>query len=767
MVVLGGGLVVTTAIALTSWLIELDTRITDKFDGKKWAIPAKVYAQPVELYEGMTLRPDTLETQLRSQGYQAVDVLSTPGTFVRKGSVIDVYARGFVFPDGPQDAVPVRVRFTGNRISGLDSLDTSQQSQGLSLVRLDPQLMGGIYPQTFEDRILIQMDEAPVTLVQALMAVEDRDFYNHWGVSPKSILRAMVVNMQAGGIVQGGSTLTQQLIKNFYLNNERTLTRKLEEAFMSLLLEWHYSKDEILETYLNEVYLGQQGQRSVHGFSLASHFYFARPLTELDIGKQALLVAMVKGPSYYNPRRYPERAKIRRDLVLDEMVEHGIITTEAAEDAKTKPLGVVPTERLYANAFPSYIDLVKRQLQQDYRNEDLTSEGLRIFTNMNPIVQQQAQNSVTTLTQQLDGNKDTGLEAAMVVASPRTGEVQAIVGGRDAGVGGFNRALNANRPIGSLVKPAVYLAALMDRRYTLASILQDTPITLTEENGREWTPTNYDKKSHGDVPLYMALAKSYNQATARLGVAVGLPQVVDTLHKLGFSRNITPYPSLLLGAVEMSPLEVAGLYQTLASGGYPVPLRAIDAVLDANGEPLTQYSLAIEEPFSAAQIELINFSLEQVMREGTGRAAYNVLPKEMAVAGKTGTTDGLRDSWFAGYSADTLAVVWLGRDDNGKTRYTGSTGALPIWIDFMKRRPLEPLMGPISPDIAFSAVDPVTGFLQGHGCPGGVSIPFIKGTEPTRHPSCIVERKPAISIPSKSNSVHRPTIADWFKSLWN
>ena len=738
-------------VALTAWTIYLDAIITTTFDGKKWAIPAKVYAQPVELYEDLVLSPETLQAQLRRQGYQPVERIGRPGTFSRAGSVFEIYVRGFLFPDGLRGAQRIRINFLGDLVSSLKT----GGGKNVPVLRFEPQLMGGIYPASYEDRMLVRLNQVPDTLVKGLVAVEDRDFYEHLGVSPKGIARAMVANVQAGGIVQGGSTLTQQLVKNFYLNNRRTFIRKIEEALMSLLLELHYSKDQIIETYFNEVYLGQQGQRSVHGFALASQFYFARPLSELDLSRQALLVAIVKGPSYYSPRRYPERAKERRNLVLDMYEEQGIASAADVVRAKARPLGVVSKEKLKANAFPAYIDLVKRQLRQDYRDTDLTSEGLRIFTHMNPVVQQQAQDSVEKLGQQLDGGKVTGLEAAMVVTAARTGEVQAVVGGRESGYAGFNRALDAHRPIGSLVKPAVYLTALsLPNRYTLATKIKDDPITLTENNGREWSPQNYDKRSHGDVPLYLALAKSYNQATARLGMDVGLSAVVSTLKSMGLSRNIQPYPSLLLGSLDLSPVEVAAMYQTLASGGYRIPLRSIDAVLDAYGQPLRQYSLSADEAFPPEQVELIDFALQKTMREGTGVGAYRVLPKSIRVAGKTGTTDDRRDSWFAGYSSDTLAVVWMGRDDNSPTRYTGSSGALRVWSDFMKKRPLQSLSASRSPDVSSYSIDRKTGLLGGEGCSDDMEVPFINGSQPLEAAPC------AESSPVKG-------VVDWFKTIWD
>ncbi len=736
-------------VVLAAVLVYLDSIITTTFEGKKWAIPAKVYARPVELYEGLTLKPDVLQAQLRRQGYQPVEKISRPGTFSRSGNTLEIYTRSFLFPDGPEESRKIKIEFAGNELVHLQATS----GQNISVIRLDPQIMGGIYPASYEDRILVQLKDVPKTLARGLVVVEDQDYYQHWGISFKGIARATVVNIMAGEIVQGGSTLTQQLVKNFYLNNQRTFTRKVEEALMALLLDFRYTKDEILETYINEVYLGQQGQRSVNGFALASQFYFARPLGELDLSRLALLVAIVKGPSYYNPRRYPQRARDRRDLVLDMFAKHGVASRADVSRAKKRGLGVVSTERLQANAFPAYIDLVKRQLRSDYRDADLTSEGLRIFTSMDPIIQQQAQQSLEKVTRQLEGKRDTGLEAAMVVTDARTGDVKAVIGGRDSGFAGFNRALDAERPIGSLVKPAVYLAALSESsRYTLATRLQDEPITLTERSGREWSPQNYDKKSHGSVPLYLALAKSYNQATARLGMDIGLPRVVDTLRSMGMTRNITPYPSLLLGSLSMSPVEVAAMYQTLASGGYRTPLRAIDTVQDSGGQPLRHYSLSVEKAFPAGDVALVDFALRKTMKVGTGASVYRTLPSSVRVAGKTGTTDDRRDSWFAGYSRDTLAVVWMGKDDNKPTRYTGSSGALRVWTDFMARRPLKSLKVPVSEDLAFYSIDNKTGLLGGGNCTDSDSILFIRGSQPQESAPC-----------SGASSVKGAV--DWFKAL--
>uniref|UniRef100_UPI00260D28D8 transglycosylase domain-containing protein n=1 Tax=Pseudomonas sp. TaxID=306 RepID=UPI00260D28D8 len=363
-------------VVLAGFAIYLDAIVQEKFSGKRWTIPAKVYARPLELFVGQKLSQVDFLTELDALGYRREAVANGPGAAAVSGTTVDLNTRGFQFYEGTDPAQQVRVRFAGNTVAALSAPNGSK----LSVARLEPLMIGGLYPKNLEDRILIKLDQAPPYLLDTLVTVEDRDFYHHFGVSPKSIARAFWVNASAGQMRQGGSTLTQQLVKNFYLTNERSLSRKLTEAMMSVLLEIHYSKQEILEAYLNEVFLGQDGQRAVHGFGLASQYFFSQPLSELKLHQVALLVGMVKGPSYYNPRRYPDRALERRNLVLDLLEQQGVATADVVAAAKKMPLGVSKMGSLADSSFPDFLDLVKRQLRQDYRDEDLTEEGLRIFT---------------------------------------------------------------------------------------------------------------------------------------------------------------------------------------------------------------------------------------------------------------------------------------------------------------------------------------------------------------------------------------------------
>ncbi len=728
-------------VILAGFAIYLDAVVQEKFSGKRWTIPAKVYARPLELFVGQKLDKNDFLAELDALGYRRERSVSGPGGASVAGNDIELHTRGFQFYEGAEQSQRLRVRFSGDFVAGLSSANGS----ALPVARLEPVLIGGLYPAHNEDRILIKLDQVPPYLVETLVAVEDREFFNHFGVSPKSIARAVWVNLTAGQVRQGGSTLTQQLVKNFYLTNERSMTRKITEAMMAVLLELHYDKQEILEAYLNEVFLGQDGRRAVHGFGLASQYFFGQPLAELKLPQVALLVGMVKGPTYYNPRRNPERALERRNLVLDLLAEQQVISADEAAKAKQAPLGVTQRGSMADSSYPAFLDLVKRQLREDYRDEDLTEEGLRVFTSFDPVLQLKAEQAMSETLKRL-GKATEGVEGAMIVTNPETGEIQAMLGSRQPGFAGFNRALDASRPIGSLIKPAIYLAALeKPSQYTLTSLLEDEPFSVKGADGQVWKPQNYGRQAYGTVYLYQALANSYNLSTARLGLDLGVPNVLKTLERLGASPKWPAYPSMLLGAGGLRPIEVADMYQTLANGGFNTPLRGIRSVLTADGEPLKRYPFQIQQRFDPGAIYLTQYALQRAMREGTGRSAYNRLPQSLNLAGKTGTTNDSRDSWFAGFSQDLLAVVWLGRDDNGKTSLTGATGALQVWTDFMRRADPLPLQMPVPDNVTYAWVDARSGLGTDERCPDAVQMPYIRGSEPAPGPGCGIQA-PAESV---------------------
>ncbi|MGH8559547.1 MAG: penicillin-binding protein 1B [Methylococcales bacterium] len=713
----------------------LDYTIRNLFEGKRWAVPAHVYASPVELYAGLPLTPAGFENVLQQLRYRRDPSLSTEASYFRQDLEFKVKTRSFRFWDREQPGRGIGLRFSGSAIQSIGDLNTEEN---IAIFRMDPAQIGSFYPAHNEDRILVKLDQVPKQLIQALLATEDRDFYEHHGISLKSIARAVIANLRAGDLVQGGSTITQQLVKNFYLNSERTLWRKTNEALMSIILEIRYSKDEILEAYLNEIFLGQEGRRAIHGFGLASQYYFDRSLGDLELHHTALLVALVKGASYYDPRHSPERAKQRRDFVLDGMLSLNRITPDEARIAKQKALDVSHRGQRSTTQYPAFMDLVRRQLKEQYRDNDLTSEGLRILTTLELPVQQALETSAARTLGELEKSKTIAqLQIAGVVTSREGGELVALLGGRDPRFAGFNRALDIQRLIGSLVKPAVYLTALEDsRRYNILTPLDDTGIRL-ESGGKIWSPRNFDRKEHGTVTLHQALTNSYNLATVRLGLDVGIGRVVKTLHSLGIERQIEKYPSILLGALELSPIEVTQMYQTLAGDGFITPLRAIRSVIASDGTPLQRYPLTVRQTLDPAAVFLTNVLLQQVMREGTGRSVYSMIPNRYNVAGKTGTTNDLKDSWFAGFSGDYLGVIWIGRDDNTPTGLTGGSGALRVWSRLMREASKQPVELTPPESIEWVWIDRKSGLRADEHCKNAVEYPFISGSAPVAIAPCM------------------------------
>lgn len=730
-------LVLLGILALGGYAVYLNQVITTRFEGSRWALPARVFARPLELYPGKELTAATLVRELDRLGYRRADRLEEAGTYRYTGGSVTFITRAFRFWDGPQPSLAVRADFRGSQLVDLEQL---RSGEDLYLVRLDPALIGSLFPQSGEDRILVRLEDTPRLLRDMIMQVEDRRFYEHFGLDPKGIARAFAANVQEGEIVQGGSTLTQQLVRSYFLSNAQTLWRKLTEAIMAVEIELHFDKDEIFEAYLNEVYLGQDGPRAIHGFGLASYFYFQKPVAELQLPQMALLVALVKGPSYYDPRRHPERALERRNLVLDVAVERQLITQAQALRAKRQPLGVIAKPPVGTTYYPAYMDLVRQQLQRDYQPEDLTSEGLQIFTTLDPLLQERLEEQVSNGLQRLERSRGlpaSTLEGAAVLTSVEGAEVLAMVGGRNARYAGFNRALSAVRPVGSLLKPVVYLTMFeQSDRYTWATPIEDTPLEVQMPDGKVWKVNNYNNEYHGTIPVYQALVHSYNVPTVRVGLDIGVQYVSQTLTALGFSRAVNPYPSLLLGAVSMTPLEVAQVYNTLAAGGFRTRVSAIREVLTKDGVPVQRYPLEVAPAATPRAVYLVNRALQLVVARGTARSAAAQVDGNLNLAGKTGTTDDFRDSWFAGFSGDHVAVVWVGRDDNEPVNLTGSSGALQIWARYMGAIPNQPFR-PVKPaDVEEIWIDPASGVRTQAGCENAVQLPFVTGSAPVQAVEC-------------------------------
>ncbi|EKF75332.1 penicillin-binding protein [Alcanivorax hongdengensis A-11-3] len=726
-----GKLSLVMLVVVAAGMAYLDALVRERFDSHVWQLPARVYARPVELYAGRVLSREDMLKLLDLMRYRHTSSASTPGSYARNGNTLVLDTRGFKDSDGGEPSQRIRLTLSAGHIQSIKASQTG------NLARLEPLQIGSIHPQHQEDRVLVRLDQVPPLLVDMLVATEDRSFYEHHGISLRGLSRAMLANIKAGGLVQGGSTLTQQLVKNFWLTSERTLSRKLMEMPMALLLELHYSKQQILEAYLNEVYLGQDGNRAIHGMGLGAQFFFGRPLDELEPHQLATLVALLKGPSWYDPRRHPKRAMERRNTVLKVAVKEGALSEQDYRKYSARPLEVVPRGASALYAFPAFIDLVRRQLARDYPPEVLSREGLHIHSTLDVLAQLASERALHDRLQHIDPKENKHLNGAVVVVSPTEGDVLALVSNRHSRESGFNRALDALRPIGSLAKPAVVLAAMEEpKKYSLATNVEDGPVEVKMPNGSLWAPGNYDKQSLGAMPIVDVLAHSRNQATARLGLDVGLDKVADTMKTLGVQRKIPLYPSILLGSLELTPFEVAMMYQPLATGGFSTRLRSITDVLDKGGKPLARYPVSTEEAVDAGPAFVTQWAMQQVIEEGTGRGARKQLPEELKIAGKTGTSDDFRDAWFAGFSANHLAVVWVGRDDNHNTGLTGATGALPVWTELMAKLPQRSLSQTPPAGVDWVWMDENGRQQSAEGCHGARRIPMLEASIPQDSNGC-------------------------------
>ena len=713
-------------VLLAFYAVYLDAWVKQRMTGPKWETPVKVYSRPLQLYPHLFLPLAELSSELKLLGYKNVKAVLQPGEYSRHESHIELYRRGFTYVDGEVAPLRMRIGFEQARIAVVEIKQQGSWKR-TEMVSLEPMLISRRATKSNEDREIVDLSLVPEWMVDTLLVVEDRDFYHHHGISPVAIARAVVANIMAGRNVQGGSTLTQQLAKNLLLNDSRkTYLRKFKEALVALVLDYRFSKDAILQAYFNEVYLGQNGNRAVHGFALASKFYFSKPLTQLEYHEFALLVAMVKGPSYYSPSRHEDRAKQRRDLVLQLMVSHNVVDRDEYQYFVDLPMRLQMQRNKGQSQFPSYMQLVERELRHLELGED-SEQGLLIFTGLDPLLQSKYQRLFPKSIESLESkHKVKNINGAVVSVDLDNGAVSALVGDKNARSHGFNRALDANRNIGSLIKPAIYLTALQSSKYHLASVLPDTPITMKNNKGKQWQPENYDKTQSGQVLMFDALTRSLNLPTVHLGMDLGLNNVIDTLKRLGAEQKIEKYPSLLLGAVPMSPLKVAELYQPLANYGQKQRVSAIVSVTDTNGILLWQKSLKRSQVSDYQTSFELGYALNQVTRSGTAKRLGKYYPK-VQYGGKTGTTDDLRDSWFAGFDQNKVTSIWIGKDDNSPVKLTGSQGALSVFIQLQQAREAESIAKPQPNDVERRYVDAKTGEILSGDCGDVRQLPITVG----------------------------------------
>jgi penicillin-binding protein 1B len=750
--------VVIALVMLTAWYVKhLEGVVTDKFEGQKWKFPSKIYSDTYLLYPGISVGMKEVQEKLRRLGYRSGQTLQNKGEYrVSKGEgSLEIYLHDFDYPAGRFTGFPIRVTFQGGAVARMENMAAREE---LFSLELEPELITGLYDRVWEERKVVRLTEVPSLLVKAILAIEDERFFRHRGVDPVAILRATWINVTSGGIVQGGSTLTQQLMKNFFLGDERTYQRKGKEFLMALIAERKYSKEEILENYLNEIYLGQKGAQGIFGVWEAAQFYFGKDLRDLSIGEMALMAGLIRAPNRYSPYRSVELAAQRRNVVLAKMLELGLISR--AQYDKSVKERIQPRELIkVANDAPSFVDFLRKELAENYSNEVLTADGLRIFTSLDLQLQKIAESSLSQGLKRLEEGypflrKRSGgdrLDGAIVVIKPQTGEIKAMVGGRDYQSSQFNRVVQAKRQPGSVFKPFVYLAALMygsedgNKKFTPVSLVEDAPFVWSYE-GQEWQPDNYKGEYFGIVTFRTALEKSLNAATTRIARDTGIKNVREMAYRLGIQSSLPALPSLALGGVEVTPLEVAAAFSTLANNGVRTQLLSIKHVMGQQTHLLERRDIRVRKVINPQFAFMMNHLLKGVLDRGTAAAA-RAHGFNRPAAGKTGTTNDTKDAWFVGYTPDLLAVVWVGFDNQSKLGLSGSQAALPIWTDFMKRAtegaPVTDFVPP--PGVKLVDIDPLSGQRATSSCPQVINEAFLEGEEPTAtcqlHPAGTPEDK--------------------------
>ncbi len=731
-----GGLMLGGVLVLASFT----SRVVARFDGRRWDLPSRIYSDLYALRPGDAVTTEDLESKLARLYYQPVDATpERPGHYHLEKDAVEIHTRPFRYPGRSFAGRRLRLTLSGKRLKSI----VDAAGQDVPALILEPELLGSVFSADLEDRTVIRLADAPASLIDAVLVTEDRDFYRHSGVSVRRFLGALFATL-TGGMKQGGSTLTQQLVKNLYLSPERTLRRKANEAVMAVILDARYSKDEILETYLNEIYLGRRGSIAITGVGEAARYYFGKRVPDLDLAESATLAGMIRAPNAYSPFRNPERTRERRNLILRLMKEEGKIDASAMEQAVEEPL--TPRTRVEERTkAPHFVDFVKGELAERY-GEQLQTEGLQIYTTLDVDLQQAAQRAVTRGLETLEKNyrrlasasKQAPLQGALIAIEPQSGSVRALVGGRDYGLSQFNRVTQAHRQPGSLFKPFVYLAAFarrdLDPPVTPATVLMDTPIVVewgSRTDEEQWTPRNYDNDYRGRMTARQALEQSINVPTVRASLQAGLPYVVAAARDAGIASRLRAYPSVALGAFETSPMEIAGAYGALANSGVRVAPNAIVGVMTGEGRVLDRKATQLMPSLPADAVFLVNSILQGAASRGTGAGA-RARGLRGVLAGKTGTTNDGRDAWFVGFSPRFLSVVWVGYDDNRGLNLSGTQAAVPIFADFSRSVPAQLFAEsfPVPSDIVTAEIDPDTGFLAAPGCPRTMTEVFIEGTAP-------------------------------------
>ena len=731
--------VAASSILIFFYITFLYLIVTDRFEGKKWQLPSKIYSDSLNLYPGIDINAASLMDRLNRLNYYRTASEPRQGEYRLSGEMLDIYLHNFIYPNRPTTGFPLRLYLKNSVIERMENITTKEE---LFSVEIEPELITAIFEGGWEERNLVKLTGAPKHLTDAIVIIEDLRFYEHFGIDPRSVARAILANLKKAGVSQGGSTITQQLVKNFLLSHKRTFRRKINEAIMALIVETRYSKDEILEAYINEIYLGQNGSVGIFGVGEAARFYFSTEVSQLSLGESALIAGLIRSPNGYSPYTNMNKARSRRNIVLSKMHEKGRITDDEYRAALSEPIEV-RRYQIRENDAPYFVDYVRKQLQENYPESVLTGDGLQIFTTLDPHLQKIAEDSLKNGLLDLEKKypklkrkeADEAIQGGILVIQPQTGYIRAMIGGRDYKVTQFNRITQAKRQPGSVFKPIVYLAALSPSsdgrpKFTPSSIIDDSEITINFEN-QEWSPNNYDKKYYGHVTLRTALEKSLNVATVKIAQEAGTDEIIKTAKALGIESPLLNIPSIALGTVELTPLEIGIAYSTIANNGIrPTPVSIKD-VIDKDGNVIEKKQLEMEKSASPQAAFILTHLMKGVIDNGTA-IGVRQLGFNRPAAGKTGTTSDFKDAWFVGYTPELLCLVWAGFDQQDLINLSGSQAALPIWTGFMKgaldKKEVSDFLPPQG--IIFKKVDRRSGLLANETCPDAVDEAFIEGTEP-------------------------------------
>lgn len=758
----GFWMTLVAVIAGGLYAFSIDDELTEKFEGKRWKLPSHVYSDALTILPGSLLSTSGLLDRLKRMNYQEVDREPTaPGEFRKAKNYLEIYLRRFDYPAETVEPRLVRLSLGGEAITKIIDVTNNRP---LHLLDIEPELIGRFFGQVQEERRIIPYEDIPKSLVWSVVAMEDDRFFRHHGLNFKGLTRAFlkaIIHLKA---TEGGSSITQQLVKNFYLSPERTITRKMKEMVMALVLEMHYPKEKIFEVYINEIYFGQSGSVSICGLGEAAQFYFGKRAEQLTLAESALLAGLIRSPAGYDPRgeKSKVRAKKRRDYILNRLAkmpkalkEIGVKAEDLAQ-AKEQELGVhrhLPPSTIA----PYFLDLLRRQLTSTYGEDVLQSEGLKIFTTLDVSTQKMAERAIKKTIEQLEKNNkklkvedNNKLQAAIIVIEPSTGYVRAMVGGRDYRTSPYNRAVQMQRQVGSVFKPVVYtsgfLRAYEDRDYefTGARLVDDSPFSM-QSGGRRWAPRNFDRKFEGKITVRRALERSRNVPTAKLAIDIGIENVVRTARLMGVETDLPPYPAISLGIAEMSPLEVASMYTTLANQGYHNAPMTIRDVMDQRGRVLEKRSIKPRRALPSQVAYLATHLMQGVTDRGTA-AGTRRLGFKLPAACKTGTTNDAKDAWFVGFTPNILAVTWVGFDRDRNVGLTGAAAAMPIWAKFMidYTRGQSPHGFDPPPGIVFRKICQDSGLLSRYNCKKVVEEAFIEGTEPTEE--CDIHRDGVIDF---------------------